>query len=140
MQQQLSDQKVHSLDIVGLIVVTGKGSQDIAELLVARLSWIEKLVLRKCPAEVPVNLQCRLLLRLQLLQAFVVLLAFLILIQYDLGDIDLIIQFLLPPYLERDDIGSEPPDAILACKGVRGVLVTVAIYLVLQLLQFRANT
>jgi len=139
MHQKLPNQKIHSLNIIRLIIVARKGSQHIPQLLVARLPWIEKLVLRKRPPQIPINLQRRLLLRLQLLQTFIMLLAFLILIKYYLRDVDFVVQFLLPSDLKCNNIGSEPPHPILTRKPIRRILIALTLQIVLHFLQFHPD-
>ena len=52
MHQELSDEEVHALDVVSLVVVAGKGSQDGPESLVAFLTFVEELISRECPRQV----------------------------------------------------------------------------------------
>ena len=44
MHQKLSDQKVHALDIIGLFIVTGEGSQDFSQLEFSSLPLLEVLI------------------------------------------------------------------------------------------------
>ena len=44
MHEELANEKIHSLDVVSLVIVAGEGSQNVAELFNSYSSWLEELV------------------------------------------------------------------------------------------------
>ena len=122
----MSDQKVHALHIVGLIIIAGERSQHRAQLLHARLASLEELVLWERARKVPLDLLHALCLRAELLEQSVLLLAFLILFQYNLGHINVFVLLLQAADLHDEHVLREPDDAMLASERVRLVLVTRA--------------
>ena len=77
--QQLADKEVHALHVVSLVIVAGERPQNRPEPLVAWLTNLEVLVLRKSPRQVSLNLNSGLGSRFLLLQGLILSPALLIL-------------------------------------------------------------
>jgi hypothetical protein len=50
MHKQLTNQKVHTLHVIGLVVVASEGPKNLPKPLVPLLAYFEILVFRECPS------------------------------------------------------------------------------------------
>lgn len=135
MHQELSNQKIHSLHVICLIVIAWKCSKNISEFAVPWLSWLEKLILGECSSKISFYLKSWLLFWFEFLQTFVVLFAFLVFIEYYLGYFNLFIYFLLSPYLQGNNISCKPHDSVLTSKAVGRILVAITLNMMLHFLE-----
>lgn len=56
MKEDLGDYEIHPLDIVGLLVITGKCPQNMAQACRSFGTDLEKRVIRECPADISFDL------------------------------------------------------------------------------------
>ena len=56
MHQKLADEEVHTLDVVGLVIVAGEGPQDLPQLFLSWLTRLEELIFGKRTIQIPIYL------------------------------------------------------------------------------------
>ena len=144
MDQQLAHNEIHSLDIVDLLVVARKGSQNILQTLVPWAASLEVWVHRESSTEVSFDLRGRFRLRVEAFEAFEMVVALLELFHDGLLDevalrlhITAVLRnFELSFDFGEDHVGGEPGDAVLARELELRISLAIALQLGLERLQY----
>ena len=133
--QQLPHQEVHTLHIVRLIIVAAERPQNSPQLHLPKLSSLEERVLWKRSSKISINLQGTLLLRHKVREALVVFLTLLILLHYQLTDLQRRILLLPLPNFHEKNISCKPLDRLLACEPISVIFAAFTFQLLIDVLQ-----